>query len=797
MRLRNTIPEVDDSISESDELNIIANKTEDSLIIDNKAVEKVWSTGATDARLARKVGSLTGCIIEQNLDSDGMLIKGNNEADIEKAIEKLEVVWKYTQQQQTFPIIRNVQISEGEINIFLQIVPLGTLRDRLITTLVPPHLAKKLSSQLIVVMMRGQQTLPLERPHDSRSFNIESLLWKDLPLRSLGQTPTDEHTFTQEKSVEQPHIEKARYRTLSEWVDESSTAIPSTDPFVPLPDELKEIQVIDKKQLAEEIKVDVVTHPSPKKRAVKTRKPKGAVPMADMEAVGDTAKEVFPFETQPSTSQDIPMFSGPLKQQHESSLTGNAEEAQTFNIGSTDDNQGKGLLQTRKDHLPTTTSTHVDELWNLQTTQAPNIQPPYIPARSITSDAPSNPNSEASWAHAGVSAATEGDLIDILASDAKKGKTKTQGFGDRRFMNTMNQRKAPGSVGPNLGQAAVLKEYDDFAKDLLSLTQSRQGIVKLEVRIGRLMIDYQSGSSEFKKRPFAPGQWHHVFPIRSEMVKLESFMTERLTSLGSDIDFISQLKLASNRNMFTPEPCERATFYRFTCASKLQSKDLVFDIHEDKTVHARNMEVLVGSLNIHFPKRYWDARIAVTLNEPFSDDHNESIRGTIDNLRVVLAADQSYIDLFTDIDDKVLTIRSIELHRETRHRSINYPDLLVRLSEVQDLHFELLKLNGTQKCHAFTKPKKDMISDMRLWWEVSVASVAATKMLEQNETLELGNTSSWKPSDIIDAVIIRNMSHLARDIVTRIDSVGYYNKGPKTSTSTEASEIAASNLGFW
>ena len=220
--MRSTIAEVDDSLSESDE-----KKAEIASLIDDKAIETVWSTGVVDAHLATKIGSATNCTIEQMLDSDGMLIQGHNEADVEKATSKLEVVFKFTQQQETFPVTRNCQISEGEINIYLKIVPIGTLRDRLITTLVPPHLVKKLSSQLIVVMMRGQQTLPVERPHHRGSFDIESLLWKDLPLRSLGQTPTDGHTFIQKKPAEQPLVEKARYRTLDEWVDESSTAIPS------------------------------------------------------------------------------------------------------------------------------------------------------------------------------------------------------------------------------------------------------------------------------------------------------------------------------------------------------------------------------------------------------------------------------------------------------------------------------------------------------------------------------------------------------------------------------------------
>lgn len=85
-------------------------------LINHKVIERVWSIGAIDADLIKKIDSVPHCIIEQNLNSDGMLVKGHNQLDVQKAIAKLEVVSKFTQQQQSFPIIRNFQSSEGEIN---------------------------------------------------------------------------------------------------------------------------------------------------------------------------------------------------------------------------------------------------------------------------------------------------------------------------------------------------------------------------------------------------------------------------------------------------------------------------------------------------------------------------------------------------------------------------------------------------------------------------------------------------------------------------------------------------------
>lgn len=833
LRLKDTAPSTDDSLADlilSDAAAHGASSIE-PFDVEDTTIAKHWNNGAIDAHLAKQIGRIAGCNIEQKLDTIGMLVKGANAHDVDSAIAKLDIVWASTvsvmsfsqylvmgltseqQQQATFPIVHNFQICEGEINIFLQIVPLRNLRDRLITTLVSPDLVKKLSSQLIVVMMKGAQTYPLERIKDKRSFDIESALWKGNSYRSIGQTqlpslnryapnrelPAVKEPAVKEPAIEEPPVEKRRYRTLSEWVDESSAAVPvAINPFVPLPGE----QYQERDQAKNEVPQQIVdTSVASRKRPIKARKAKGALPKdalltepTQQDSTDTIAKDKV-LDKQLPPSKQFPNIKEQLSTSrplHTSKATIKPQD--TLKSTTNDERNGH--------HLNATTS-YANELWSLQPTNAPNIQPPYMPARSTTSGAPSNANSEAQWAQARVSAATEGNLIDILSpATSSREKQNIEAVNGRRFRNTMNQRKpSPRSVSqnlPNSGEISVLKQYDNVASQLLSLTRSMQGDVKLEVRIGRLLIDYQSGSSEFKKRPFAVGQWHLVFPNRPEGVKLQSFITERLTSLGSDIDFIVQLKLASGRNMFTPEPCERTTFYRFTCTSRLDPKRrVVFDIDEDRKVEIRSAEMLVGALDLHYPKRYWDARIAVTFNETSIEDHHEAIHTTTDKLCVVPAADQSYIELSTEVDDKVLTLRSIELHRETCHRSNNYPDLIMRLSEIQDLNLELTKAGPIQKCHAWTKAKKDMISDGRLWWEVSISSSAASRMLQENQILELGNTSNWKPSDIVDAAIVRNMNHLARDIVTRIDSVGYYNKGPKTSTSTEASEAASQKLGFW
>lgn len=689
-------------------------------------------------------------------------------------------------------MIHNFPVTEGEINISLQMVALKELCDRrLTTTLVSADLAKKLGNQLIVVMNKSGQIYPdFTNSKATRSFDIESILWRDIPCASIGRTNFSLHSGRLSHK-EEPAVAttatatEGSYRTLAEWVESSAAAgPPAIDPFMPMSTQHseQEHEQNNKRSVSEVIEQNLNPKISPRKHTGKVRKAKGTVGdiiskpgdgFADCDKPG-SVKEV-------SQSSQISKFPELIPIMDATTIQSTRTEAEPTSVANS-----SGARYT-----------YAEDLAQLQFPDAPSIQSPYMPAKSNTSSFTNVSSSQPVWAHARLPGTKEANLLGLHASmPAKERAAKNNNSQDLKI--TMKQRKAPPTKSLFQGETSVLKQYDDAAAQLLSMARTIQGQIKLEVIIGRLMIDYQSGSSEFKKRTFAVGQWPTVFPNASGPVRLRSFITNRLTSFGSDADFISQLKLPSGRSMFTPEPCERATFYRFRCSSTLKAHDtMVVDIHEDKTLKLQSTQLLNGALDLHFAKRYWDARIAVTTDQSVEDQrYVKAAQFMADNLCVIPAASQ--LDIFFKTNPKMVNFQSIEIRRDTRHRSTNYPDLLLKLSEVQELSFEISATENEEHCyHASTKPKRDMANDGKLWWEVSLASVAAEKMLRENETLELGETSIWKAGDIVDALIVRHMSHLARDIVTRIDSVGYHNRGPKIGTTKEASEQAIANLGFW
>lgn len=200
----------------------------------------------------------------------------------------------------------------------------------------------------------------------------------------------------------------------------------------------------------------------------------------------------------------------------------------------------------------------------------------------------------------------------------------------------------------------------------------------------------------------------------------------------------------------------------------------------------------------------WDARLAVTTSfgSYFDDDHFTSAKAIVDNLCILPSKDHNTLDVYTRSNNNALEIRSILLRRDTCHRSKLYPDLFLTLTELQDLYVN--KPTGLKRdYHAYARSPEDMVKDgNRLWWEASLSSITANKTLDLNTTIKLGDAANWNVDDIIGKGIVKELSDLATEVVTRIDSVGLHNSRGKTRENIRAQDgtsvgMAAANIDFW
>lgn len=212
----------------------------------------------------------------------------------------------------------------------------------------------------------------------------------------------------------------------------------------------------------------------------------------------------------------------------------------------------------------------------------------------------------------------------------------------------------------------------------------------------------------------------------------------------------------------------------------------------------RSRPKVLGALNYHFPKRMWDARLAMTTASLITDESfGCPAGGIIDEMtsdgRILKAAkaivDNLYIpqgekvlDFYTKTvnkdktPNKDLKIEAVLLRRETCYRNTANVHLNLRLTETQDLVIQC-PTDRKYLVHAFSLAPEIMVKKQRLWWTASLSSDEAEATFKENMHLELGELAGWTPETLVNAGVIRNLSDLAQEVVTRIDNVGYGNKG--------------------
>ena len=217
--------------------------------------------------------------------------------------------------------------------------------------------------------------------------------------------------------------------------------------------------------------------------------------------------------------------------------------------------------------------------------------------------------------------------------------------------------------------------------------------------------------------------------------------------------------------------------------------------------------MLIGTLDWHFPKRAWDARLRLTSENLLATDYQKQVKGIVENTKIDVSGDGKSLQLWTRTVDDLLSIESITLHRETLHPLTVYPDLLLHLTEYQDL--SVRQPSESESIYSGSIQASDvMIKTHKLWWGAKISSINTTAILDENITLELGEIAKWTPSGIIKKGVVGDLFAAAKEIVTHIDHVGFFSRGEGSSnvrtnekgsenTQDTSARLRRVDPGFW
>lgn len=158
--------------------------------------------------------------------------------------------------------------------------------------------------------------------------------------------------------------------------------------------------------------------------------------------------------------------------------------------------------------------------------QAPRIRSPVMPKSKASSHSDDSVH-EPSWLDSVILNPRVATLIDVPgASHAVQDRVQSRREVEtREVRRTMNQRKPASPATSSSSMVMLLKSLELATLRFLLLAQQAQGPIKLKMEIGRILIDHQSGSSEFKKKPFSVGEWSSVFPLKEGSRKLATSFT--------------------------------------------------------------------------------------------------------------------------------------------------------------------------------------------------------------------------------------------------------------------------------
>ncbi|KAI1919152.1 hypothetical protein LOZ65_004593 [Ophidiomyces ophidiicola] len=292
---------------------------------------------------------------------------------------------------------------------------------------------------------------------------------------------------------------------------------------------------------------------------------------------------------------------------------------------------------------------------------------------------------------------------------------------------------------------------------ILTAVQCFQGIVSLEFQFGKVLI--HNVPKSYNDRPIDVKSWEKLFRPQHGIRGPSTKFLEALTVSGKDVDRFLDVKNNTGDNLFSKDPFDRRVIYQFHCRTR-GNQSIVVEVDETGTAVVKMPEALLGAVNVHSPQRAWDMRIAVKGAREYPTGIDKDVDSALNDLinNMYVYPQKSQLLLFTQITSvDTLHITKVILRRTTRHgfvklgdsSLINDYDLFLKVTEVQDL---LLGQMADEKSYirARSLSPNEMMANSKLWYEISVTSLAIEDALESNRYLSPGlRTFKWRPSDFL------------------------------------------------
>ena len=331
-------------------------------------------------------------------------------------------------------------------------------------------------------------------------------------------------------------------------------------------------------------------------------------------------------------------------------------------------------------------------------------------------------------------------------------------------------------------QEVEIKGVFEALRPALEAAEYFSGPLTLEAQLGLALIPLLPKT--YNQDSITVDEWTRIFQPRNGLPAPTTKFINRLTTSGSDVDHIIDLKKSKaegKHHMFEQDYTEYNVFYEFHCRTTAD-QPFIIAIDEQGKHSIRKPTKTLGAVNMHFPAQIWDASIVLSgvIEHVAGTDPEleEAVQHLVDNLWV--QPDKSLIRIFGRLPKgNSFVIEKVLMKRWTRHRHIrngdaatatatatengtpptaetqivalnsNENDIFLQVTEVQDLLIGS-STSDSQALRARCAPQPEMIKKDRLWYEVSLVSPAIEAFLKANMDVEIGErTGDWRCPDLL------------------------------------------------
>jgi hypothetical protein len=193
----------------------------------------------------------------------------------------------------------------------------------------------------------------------------------------------------------------------------------------------------------------------------------------------------------------------------------------------------------------------------------------------------------------------------------------------------------------------MIKGIFEQLEPILQSARRFTGTVNLEFQLGMILLPMVP--KQYTDRLLETKAWDEFFKPKNNMKPPSTAFVNRLTTSGSDVDYILGLATEKDRvisKLFRQDPSDRSIQYELHCKAK-NGEQIVIRAQENDEAIAVRPEAVVGGVNLHTPGHIWDLRVVVTGAGEYVYGLNEDVDIAVQSLMTSVSS-RSWMPSFAD-----------------------------------------------------------------------------------------------------------------------------------------------------